>query len=159
MKVYKRLIILIVLFLSASTLYAENDNTGSGETGQEEERFGPPIRSVTPAAQSANRIDISQGGSVCYSTPAALELWRPYVDQAAWLTIQNLQGPHQTRIPWPMKRRTLEWPLERVPVNATAKYRLQYGNSLVAVDLYPIPLDLADERAQIAWMQKKGCFW
>jgi hypothetical protein len=122
------------------------------------ERFGPPQRSGI-SAQTANRIDIQQGGSVCYSNQQALKLWRQDADSAVWVSIQDLTNDTQVRLPWPAQQHVLAWPVEKMPVMPNSDYILQYGDMPIAVSLYPIPGDLASDADRQAWMQQKGCFW
>jgi hypothetical protein len=131
------------------------------ELSESSERLGLPTRGGN-ADQAANRINISEGGEVCYLKKEDIILWRKDAHNATWITIQNPDNEQEVRLAWAANEHSLAWPIDKLPIDKTADYVILNKEAFIAVTLYPIPAILMEQTDKVAkqkWMQKNNCFW
>jgi hypothetical protein len=116
------------------------------------------IRGAGEAAKPANLwyVDASAGGTVCVVDPAAVQLWRPDMQQAATLTVAG-DGTSGS-VAFPIGQNTAAWPAN-LPIAEGRSYTLSGGGLAKPIRLRfsMLAAPPTDPAATYAALDAKGC--
>lgn len=102
-------------------------------------------------------LDVSQGGKVCVSDPAKVQLWRPDSEADATVTIRSADGKSQ-KLTWSAGKALAPWPAG-LPIKSGASYQVEWPetgdkSNLDVVMVQSAPADLVGA-AQV--LLQNGC--
>lgn len=119
-------------------------------------RFGALRAAEVAQNPSIWDLDVSQGGKVCVSNPAKVQLWRPDSEAETTVTIRNADGKSQ-QLSWAPGKALAPWPAA-LPVK-NGSYDIEWTDtgeksSLDVVTVQSAPTDLVGA-AQV--LLQNGC--
>jgi hypothetical protein len=117
------------------------------------------IRGAGEAPKPSNLwyVNVASGGTVCVVDPAAVQLWRPDMQQAATLTVTEDRGPSASAS-FPIGQNTTAWPTA-LPIAEGRGYVLSGGGLSAPVRLRFAMLGApaTDPAGTYAALDAKGC--